>query len=408
MVRAADERRTAVDVLAAESAQGNQGQGDQKRVPLSASLVITDRSALFITVTVLSWLGLVALPLLASIMLNTSLNGAPLLGPLLWLALQRVGRWLSPAARADGFLRRGDYATALEMCDQSLGVKGDGAWTGRRRLIWLNRRVTALLGLGRYDEALTAALEAADASPDPETIASLSVALLRLNRYDMAAEAARLASALTHERSVRANNTLAEVMLARGMPAEAEALATATLSDIQTLAPYVRRESHAASLSALCRAQQAQGLGSRAQATLGRLRRMATKPSSLVALALLEEAGVTQDALVAAELVTRARATAPTFTAWYLAQPHNLPAIRALPGVAPLAGSGAVHIAEMNATAPDDDTIRIALAAFWPGARPGPIFQSNRMALIAQTLGLAATLGLLLLWMWQFFIAQPS
>ena len=378
----------------------------------AARLVITDGSSLFTRVAALSWAGLVLAPLLLSIALDAPLSGAPLIGVALWLILLRVARWLSPAARADTLVRQGRYAEALAMCDQSLDVTGAGAWVGRRRLVWLNRRVTALLGLGRYDEALAAAIVAMEASPDPQTIADCSVALLRMNRYALAVESARLASQLTHERSVRANATLAEVMLAQGMPAEAEALARVSLADIQALMPYVRREHHAACLSALCRAQRALGLRRQSAATLIRLRRLARGAPPLAAVVLLEEAATLAESATAsgsgqaAELVTRARASNPAYTGWYLAQPDTLPALRAAPGIVALAERAEADIQRMSGRAPDDESLHLLLRNLRPAAHTSPTYQSSLAALTTQALTLGATLALLLFWMWRFFISQ--
>lgn len=374
---------------------------------LSARLVVTDGSRLFTMVATLSWVALVLAPLLVSIALDSPVSGAPLVGVVLWLLLLRLARWLSPITHADRLMHRGSYIEALEMCDQSLAVTGQGAWVGRRRLAWLNRRVTALLGLGRYDEALAAALHAMEASPDPETIANLAVVLLRLNRYAVAIEVAREVSRLTNRRSVRANATLAWTMLARGQPAEAEALARVSLVDIEALAPYVRRENHAASLSALCRAQRVQGMRRQANASLARLRRAVKGAPMLAAIALLEEAGLLMDEPArAAEAVTYAYASDPAYTGWYLTQPGSLPFLRATPDIAPLFTHGAEAIARMRANAPDDEVIRRLLGLVRPEERARPIQQRSGAALNTQLATLAATLALLLIWMWRFFISQ--
>ncbi len=370
-----------------------------------AALVVTDRSSLFTIVAALSWAGLVAGPLLASIAFDIPISGAPLIGVALWLCLLRVARWLSPAARADALAKRGRYAEALAMCEQSLAVTGAGAWVGARRLVWLNRRVTALLWLGRSDEALAAAIEAMEISADPETIANCSVALLRLNRYELAIEAARMVGLLTHERSVRANATLAEAMLARGLPAEAEALARVSLADIQALTPYVRRENHVASLSALCRALRALGLP-RQHVALARLRRVARGAPALAAIVLLEEAAACDDTTQAAALVIRAHASDPAYTGWYLAQPDTLPSLRALPAIAPLVAQGEAAIQRMNTHAPDDESLHLLLRSLRADAHTRPAYQSSSAALTTQLITLSVTLALLLLWMWRFFISQ--
>ncbi len=377
-----------------------------RRTAPAARLVVTDGSSLFTSVAAFSWAGLVLAPLLITIALDTPLSGAPLIGVVLWLIFLRVARWLSPAARADALARHGQYAEALAMCDQSLAVTGTGAWVGRRRLVWLNRRVTSLLGLGRYDEALAAAIAAMETSPDPETVGAVSLALLRLNRYEMAIEAARMASQLTHGRSVLANAALSDAMLARGLPAEAEALARVSLTDIQALTPYVRHEHHAACLSALCRAQRALGLTRQSAHTLSRLRRLARQTPAVSVYALLEEAASTQDDTQAAELVIRARATNPIYTGWYLTQPDTLPVVRESSGIAPLIIQGATSIQRMSDRAPDDEALALLLRSIRSEAHASPTYQSSAAALATQLVTLGATLALLLLWMWRFFISQ--
>ncbi|HEX8994746.1 MAG TPA: hypothetical protein VF812_01815 [Ktedonobacterales bacterium] len=381
--------------------------GRSRATALFGRLVITDSSQLFMMGVALSWVALVLAPLLISIALDTPWNGAPLLGVALWLALLRTARWLSPAARADTLMPRGRYAEALAMCDQSLAVTGDGAWVGPRRLVWLNRRALALLGLGRYDEALAATLDALDASPDPETLANVSTALLRLNRYDVAIDVSRVVGSLTHERSVRANASLAWCMLARDMPAEAEALARLSLADIQALSPYVRRENYAATLSALCFAQRQLGMRRQAKATLARLQRVTRRTPALAAITLLEEAGFYErDPRRAATLLSRAHASDPAYTGWYLTQPGALPFMRALPEVAEHIAEMEVSLRRMNAQTPDDDVMRRLLHWAHLVARPRPTYQSSAAALTTQILTLAATLALLLVWMWRFFISQ--
>ncbi len=54
-----------------------------------------------------------------------------------------------------------------------------------------------------------------------------------------------------------ANAALAGAMLARGLPAEAEALALAGFTDVQALLPLARREHYVACLAVLCRAERA-------------------------------------------------------------------------------------------------------------------------------------------------------
>ncbi|HEU0026053.1 MAG TPA: hypothetical protein VFQ25_02975 [Ktedonobacterales bacterium] len=376
---------------------------------LAAPLVISDRGRIFAIIAALVWFGLVALPFMLSLALHQPAGGLPLLGVVTWLVFLRMARWLSPPARADELLRRGRYVEALAMCDGALAVAGGGAWAGRRRLIWLNRRAAALLGIGRYDEALTAALRAVEESSDPETMATCALALLRLNRYDEALVAARLVSVATHERSVRANATLAASMLARGQPAEAEALASASLADIESLSPYVRRESHAACLSALVRARLAQerldGPDS-ARVALARLWRVAGASSTTRAVAQLDEAAVlaASGASGAAEEVERlaqqARTLAPGYTLWRLAQPD-----------APLTSISTYLTAGLRsqaARAPSPEAVEAQLRQARPAMQPRPPALSSSTALSAQIITTAATLALLAIWMLTFFILSTT
>jgi tetratricopeptide (TPR) repeat protein len=372
-------------------------------------LVVSDRGAIFAMITTLTWLGLVALPLALSLLLRQSLDGAPLIGVVVWLVFLRAARWISPPARADHLLLNGHYAQALKLCDASLRVSGEGAWVGLRRLIWLNRRTSALLGLGRYDEALLAALRAAELSPDSETIATCALASLRLNRYEDAIAAARLTSDATTERSVRANATLAACMLARKQPAEAEALASASLADIEALSPYVRRESYASCLSALVRARRAQGMiegREGARAALARLQRIAGRDTETRAVALLEEAtllAATRDTAKDAEierLTREARALAPGYTLWRLAQEDA-------PATTMNAYLRAGLAAQQERAIP---SLAVASLLRDAGAsiQPRPAALSNSSALLAQILTVAATLALLVLWIVVFFFAGAS
>ncbi len=218
-----------------------------------------DQSNLFVSALAVSWLVFIGVPITISIATGNAALGLPLVGVVLWFALLRVARWLSPPSRADARLRRGDYAGALKRCDRALAVKGRTRWEGPRRLIWLNCRITALLALGRPAEALATALEAIQISADPETLANCAASLLYLNRYEEAATVARRVLVLTRERSISANATLAAVMLSLGRPAEAEALARAGLVDIESLLPTIHPEHYVACLAALCRAERVQG-----------------------------------------------------------------------------------------------------------------------------------------------------
>ena len=369
-------------------------------------LVVSDRGAAFAIIAALAWLGLVALPLLLSLALGQPASGLPLLSVAAWIVFLRVARRISPPARADRLLRRAHYAEALAVCDAALAVTGAGAWVGRRRLIWLNRRTAALLGLGHFDEALLSALRAMELSPDPETVATCALALLRLNRYEDAITVARLVSGRTHNRSVRANATLAACMLARGQPAEAEALASASLADVEALSPYVRRESYAACLSALVRARLAQGRLDEpdgARAALARLRRVAGSDPAARAVTLLETA-----ALLAAggarasetdeveRLARQARALAPGYALWRLTQTDAPPTSM----TAYLAGG----LRAQMARAPSSEEVAALLRQAQTAMRSRPPTLSNATALLAQIVTVAATLALLTLWMLNFFI----
>ncbi len=371
--------------------------------------LVGDRSRQFSVALVASWLLLVMLPLVASISLGQSAQGLPLLGVLLWFALLRYARYLSPAARADALLRRGRAAEALALCDQALAVKGDAAWTGTRRLIWLNRRTGALLELGRADEALAAALDGVALSPDPETLANLALSLLRLNRYEEAARAARQAIELTRERSVLAHTVYACVKLAQGMPAEAEALSRAGLMDVQTLLPLVRAEHHVACLAALARAERAQGERDVAIELVRDLKRAARQAPALRAVALLEEVqNLVDDAPKphdrAFALLAAANARDPHYTRWYITQPGTLAQLREDERFAPYAAAATAELERLRAAAADAGRVAQALdiAAQDASARPGR--QSSRAAIALQVLTLAGTLLLLLWWTWRFFV----
>jgi tetratricopeptide (TPR) repeat protein len=382
-----------------------EGQARPAAGLLGRPLVISDRGRIFAIIAALVWLGLVALPFMVSLALHQPASGLPLLGVVAWLVFLRTARWLSPPARADRLLRQGRYVEALAMCDGALAITGGGAWAGRRRLIWLNRRVAALLGIGRYDEALVAALRAVEESADPETIATCALALLRLNRYDEAIAAARLVSGVTHERSVRANATLAASLLAHGQPAEAEALASASLADIESLSPYVRRESHAACLSALVRARLAQerldGPDSASRA-LARLRRVAGPSPATRPVALLEEAalldawGTAGAADEVERLARQARALAPGYTLWRLAQPDAPPTT--------MTGYLSDGLRSQAARAPSPEAVEALLRQVRPAMQPRPPALSSSTALAAQIVTVAATLALLAIWMLTFFV----
>jgi tetratricopeptide (TPR) repeat protein len=393
----------AMDTMAAPAGAGGW------RAILRAPLVVSDRGMVFAVVAAAAWLALVAFPLTLSLAFAQPLNGLPLVGVIVWLAFLRVARWISPPARADRLLRQGRYNEALASCDASLAVTGEGAWVGVRRLIWLNRRVAALLGLGRYDEALRAALAPMEQSADPETIANVALALLRLNRYEDAIIAARLVSGVTRERSVRANATLAAAMLARGLPAEADALASASLADIEALSPYVRRESHTMCLSALVRARRAQGRiegPEGARAALARLKRLAGRERVPRAIALLEEAALLADSSApeawdeVERLARAARALAPGYTLWRLTQPDA--PLTSMTGYLQGALRGQVE------RAPSSEAVAALLRQASARMRPRPPRLSSSTALLAQIITVGATLALLALWTVMFFVIYIS
>ncbi len=409
----------------------------------SVLTVSSDHSHLFVWLAPLVWAVIVGGPLLLSFALGRPLQGAPLIGVALWLIALRLVRWLSPAARADTLMRQGRYLEALALCEQSLRITGGGAWTGVRRLVWLNRHTTILLALGQWDSALVAGVEAVTASPDPETIANCALALLRLNRYDEAGALARLALALTRERSVSALATLAAVMLARGMPAEAEALARAGLTDVDALLPLVHPMSHMTCLTTLARAQRRQGLREEADEALTEMRKIIHSNAVLRAMTLVEEAdtlatpeselddeedrdmavsgssgeehhageahdGADLEARLARNqafrLLTEAYDLAPYYTLWFLTQPNTLATLRDDPRLTPALALAREEYARVAVGAPDADAVAALLAMAQRNGRRRPARQANRVALSAQAITLAATLALLLLWMWRFFI----
>jgi HPt (histidine-containing phosphotransfer) domain-containing protein len=335
----------------------------------------------------------------------------PLVGVLVWFVLLRVARWLSPAARADGLLRRGRAAEALAVADHALAVKGSAAWIGTRRLVWLNRRTNALLDLGRTDKALQAALEAVELSPDPETLANLALILLRLNRYDVATRTARLVIELTRERSVLAHTVYACVKLAQGMPAEAEALSRAGLVDVQALLPLVRPEHHVACLAALARSERAQGEREVAGELVRDLKRAAHQAPGLRAVALVEEIESLDDTPDipkqrdrAFALLAEANQRAPHYVRWYLTQPGTLARWREDESLAPYLAEASAELQRLRAAAPDGERVSqvLDLAEKDAAARPGQ--QSSRAAISLQVLTLAGTLVLLLWWTWRFFV----
>jgi tetratricopeptide (TPR) repeat protein len=370
--------------------------------------LVGDRSRLFAAGLAAAWLAVVALPITLSAATGQSAFALPLLGVVLWFVSLRAARVLSPAARADAHIRHGRYEEALALSDQALAVEGGGAWTGTRRLVWLNRRTAALLGLGHPAAALGVGLLALAISADPETLGNCAVALVRLNRYEEAAGAARLALALTRERSVSANATLATVMLARGMPAEAEALARAGLVDVEALLPLVRREHHVACLAALCRAEQAQEHKQVVRDVLGQLRQATRTVPQLRAVALVAEVDALPDTpegrTRAFKLLADALDLDRNYVLWYVAQPGTFVSLRDDPRFADAREASAKELARLNNAAPDLQRVTLVLAAAQKEARPRPAPQASHGALVVQILTLSGTLLLLLWWSWRFFV----
>ena len=367
-----------------------------------------DRSRIFTIGLAISWLLIVALPIVISVRANQSLMGLPLLGVVIWFGGLRLARVLSPAVRADADMRRGNYAAAVDRCQRALAIQGDGAWTGTRRLVWLNRCTTALWMLGRPDEALQTALEAIMISADPETLGNCAETLLALNRYTEASHAARLAQSLSRERSISANAALAGATLARGLPAEAEALALAAFSDVQALLPLARREHYAACLAVLCRAERALNREEASNRAFATLQKAPGSTEALQALALVEEAErQTNDTAGrdrAFELLTTAYERNAPYVLWYFTQPDSFTALRDDPRYQPTIASADEREARLAADAalPEQVALVLAQAQKTGHARPAP--QSSRAALLAQIVTLAATLALLVWWTWSFFI----
>ncbi len=373
-----------------------------------------DLSRPFSLLVAISWAAVVALPLLISLALGQPLAGVPLAGIVLWFGIVRLGRWLSPASRADALAQRGHDAEALALCDRALAIEGEGAWIGTRRLVWLNRRTTALLALGRADDAAANALEALEVSADPETLGNLSSALLRMNRYDEAEAAARLALSLTRERSVLAHATLAHVLLARSRPAEAEAMACAGAEDARALQPLVRQEHYVLCLAALCRGVRLIKPGStvlRARA-VGRYRaelRSASRRSPVLrAVARAEEAERLSTAPEnhdrARALLDRALHDSLDYTLWLIAQPGTFAGLANDVHVALYAAQATERIAMLQASGPSSVAVAQALATAAETAQPSPAMQSSTLAIYTQIATLAGTFLLLLVWTLRFVL----
>jgi tetratricopeptide (TPR) repeat protein len=376
-----------------------------------------DRNRLFTLALVATWILFVALPILASVALERPFRGLPLLGVAIWFVLLRSVRWLTPPSRCERLLRRGQYANAVELCARELALQGSAEWQGTRRIAWLNRRTTALLGAGRLSEALTSALDALEARPDPETLAECGQCLLALNRYDEAERVARLAFALTRERSINALAVLADVLLAQGRPAEAQALAGAGLADISALLPFVQPAHHAALLAALARAERGLDHFKAAHERLIALRRVTRRNPVLQAQALLEEA----DALAQCDPAGRDAAfvaleaaieRGPQAVCWFLEQPYTLHELRDDPRFAPLAARARAEWLRLAASrvppdagAPPSAFVAMELTVAEEHGYTRPAAASSRRALAMQGMTLAGTLLLLVLWTWQFFLA---
>jgi tetratricopeptide (TPR) repeat protein len=372
---------------------------------------ISDQSQEFTIWLALLWVVVVALPLLISLTVGQSGGGLPLLGVVVWIGILRAARWLSPAAHADVLVRRGRPAEALAMCDAALAIEGPNAWTGTRRLAWLNRRTTALLAIGRMDEALAAALDALNACADPETVSNCALALLYLNRYDEATGTARLALSLTRERSVSSHAVLAMVNLARGKPAEAEALAQAGRLDARALLPLVRPEHYALCLAALTRSLRLQGKQRSSAQLLNDLHDASKGRKGLRAIALAEEADrltdTPEDRLRAFALLDEAFGEWPDYVFWYVAQPGTLAALRADQRFMATELKAAERCEMLTKQAPTLEKVTQVLAIARKDASPRPARQSSWRALVMQVITLSGTLALLLWWAWRFFLAGP-
>ncbi len=369
---------------------------------------VGDSSRIFAAGLALSWLVLVALPLRLSLSHGDPLHGLPLLGVVLWIGLLRAARTLSPAAHADALLRRGRYDEALAICERALAVAGLGEWTGTRRLVWLNRRTSALLALGRGDGALTSALEALEISADPETLGHCALALLWLNRYDEAAAAARLALSLTRERSLTSNAVLAAVHLAQGRPAEAEAMAQAGRSDARALMPITHPERYALCIAALCRVGRQQGKNVAVEHYLDDLRQATGDLAQLRGIALVEEAeelaAAASGQAEAFALLADAFDASPDYVEWYVSQPDTFRALRADPRYAHVHETAIARCADLAGKAPDGELVALVLATARLDAHARPAIQSSRTALAMQVLTLSGTLLMLIWWTWRFFL----
>jgi tetratricopeptide (TPR) repeat protein len=373
-----------------------------------------DLSRPFSLLVAISWAAVVALPIFISLALGQPFGGVPLAGILLWFGVVRFGRWLSPASRADALARRGRYAEALALCNRALAISGEGAWIGARRLVWLNRRTTALLALGRADGAAVNALDALRISADPETLGNVSLALLRMNRYDEAEAAARLALSLTRERSVLAHTTLAHVLLARDKPAEAEAMARAGAEDARALQPLMRQEHYVLCLAAICRGVRLIKPGSTApharEVTRYRaeLRSASRRSPTLRAVAQAEEAerlsAAPEHRGRARELLDSAMHHSPDYALWLIAQPGTFTGLANDEHHALYVAQAAERMATLQASGPSPETVAQALAASAETAEASPAVQSSTLAIYTQIATLGGTFLLLLTWTLRFVL----
>ena len=369
-----------------------------------------DHSRNFTIGLALSWLLVVALPIIISVRLSQPLYGLPLLGVVVWFVGLRAARLLSPAVRADAEMRRGDYEAARERCRRALAVQGAAAWTGTRRLVWLNRYTTALWILGRPDEALNVALEAVTISSDPETLGNCAAILLSLNRYAEVSGAARLAQSLSRERSISANAALAGAMLARGLPAEAEALALAGFTDVQALLPLARREHYVACLAVLCRAERALNRKEAATQAFAALQKAPGQVRVLQAFALIEEAErqatTTEGKTRVFALLSDAYDRNAPYVLWYFTQPDSFQWMRDDPLYIRAVTAADERESQLAAHAVAVEQVALVLAQAQKMGHPRPAPQASRVALVAQLLTLAATVALLTWWTWSFFIVS--
>lgn len=370
-----------------------------------------DRSRVFTGGLAISWLLVVALPIIISVRTAQPFGGLPLLGVILWFIGLRLARLLSPAVRADAAMRRGDYESAAMRCKRALAVEGASAWTGTRRLVWLNRCTTSLWMLGQPDEALGTALEAVTISADPETLGNCAATLLALNRYTEAADAARLAQSLSRERSISANAALAGATLARGLPAEAEALALAAFTDVQALLPLARREHYVACLAVLCRAERALHRQDAAERAFELLQKAPRTIPSLQAVALVEEAerqaADTTDAAgkdLAFDTLSAAFERNQAYVLWYFTQPDSFKAMRGDPRFQRTITAAEERESRLAARAPSVEQVSLVLTHAQKSGHARPAPQSSHAALMAQILTLTATLAMLAWWTWSFFI----